>query len=257
MTTSVATSRSTATRRPSAGVGDWVQSALNVAAVVSMAGVMYAALVYALPATNISGAEQLVQRTIYIHIGSAFAALAAFLMSLIGSIVYLTTRNLDWDRVTQASIESGMVFGLGIIITGSIWAKIAWNTWWTWDPRLTSSTITVLIYTAYLLFRNGIDDRVARARFSSIYALLAFLSVPFTYYSARWFRSIHPVVWNGENAEAQGDFGLGASMEQALFVALIGFCVLFSALMIQRWRQLRLADRVEALREDVLYGEVR
>ena len=255
MTTSAATGASPA-RRARPALGDWAQVVLNVAAVLAMVGVMYAALLYALPATNINGVEQLVQRTIYIHIGSAFAALAAFLMSLIGSVVYLTTRNLDWDRVTTASIELGMVFGLGIMITGSIWAKIAWNTWWTWDPRLTSSTITVLIYAAYLLFRNGIDDRIARARFSSIYALLAFLSVPFTYYSARWFRSIHPIIWNGENVEAQGEVGsLGASMEQALLVALVGFCLLFSALMIGRWRQLRLVDRVEALREDVLYGE--
>jgi heme exporter protein C len=67
------------------------------------------------------------------------------------------------------------------------WAKPTWNTYWTWDPRPTTSTITVLVYLAYLLFRNGIDDRSVRARFGSIYAIVAFLSVPLTFYSARLF----------------------------------------------------------------------
>ena len=85
----------------------------------------------------------------------------------------------------------------------------------------------------------------------SIYALIAFLSLPLTYYSARWFRSIHPVVFNGTNQEAQGGFNIGPSMGQTLTVATLSFCLLFSALMILRWRQLRLQDRLEELREEI------
>jgi heme exporter protein C len=140
---------------------------------------------------------------------------------------------------------------MGTIATGIFWAKPTWNTYWTWDPRLTTATITVLIYVAYLLFRNGIDNRQTRARFGSIYALFAFLSVPLTYYSARWFRSIHPVVFAGDNPEAQGDFSIGATMSQTLTIAAISFSLLFSALMIQRWRQLRIQDRIEELREEL------
>ncbi|MEZ4621755.1 MAG: cytochrome c biogenesis protein CcsA [Caldilineaceae bacterium] len=178
-------------------------------------------------------------------------AFIAFVMALIGSIVYLLSRNLDWDRVTQASIEVGIILGTGLTLAGSLWGKPTWNTYWTWDPRLTTTTITLLIYIAYLLFRNGIENRHTRARFSSIYALFAFISVPLTYYSARWFRSIHPVVFNGQNAEAQGAFNIGATMSQTLWVSTIGFCLLFSTLMIMRWRQLRLADRIEELREEL------
>ena len=87
------------------------------------------------------------------------APLPAFSLSVVGSIVYLITRNLDWDRLAQAAIEVGLVFGLGTVVTGMFWAKPTWNTYWTWDPRLTTSTITVLVYIAYLLFRNGIDNR--------------------------------------------------------------------------------------------------
>lgn len=230
---------------------DFAQLLLNLLTVVAMAALMWAALVYAKPATNLAGTEQTAQRIFYLHMGCNLGALAAFLMSLIGSIVYLVTRNLDWDRVTQASIEVGTIFGIGTTLTGAIWAKPTWNTYWTWDPRLTTVTITLLIYVAYLLFRNGIDNRQTRARFGNIYAMFAFLTVPMTYYSARWFRTIHPVVFNGDNPEAQGGFNVGSTMNQTLWVATLSFCLLFSALMIMRWRQLRLEDRIEALREEL------
>ena len=230
---------------------DIAQLILNIATALAMAALIWMSLVYAKPAVNLAGNEQLAQRIFYIHMGCNIGAFAAFIVSLVGSITYLISRNLDWDRVTQASIEVGTIIGLGTIITGSIWSKPTWNTYWTWDPRLTASTITVLIYVAYILFRNGIDNRITKARFGSIYALFAFLSIPLTYYSARWFRSIHPVVFNGENADAQGGFAIGPSMSQTLLVATISFSLLFSALMIARWRQLRLQDRIEELREEV------
>jgi heme exporter protein C len=224
---------------------------LNIAAGLAMVLLMWAALVYARPAANLAGDEQTAQRIFYLHMGCNIGALIGFLVSLAGSIVYLITRNLDWDRITQASIEVGTLCGLGTLITGIFWAKPTWNTYWTWDPRLTTATITVLIYFAYLLFRNGIDDRRTRALFGSIYALFAFLSVPLTYYSARWFRSIHPVVFSGENAEAQGDFAIGASMSQTLWISALAFTLLFCALTVQRWRQLRVEDRIAEIREEV------
>jgi heme exporter protein C len=224
---------------------------LNGAAVAAVGALMWAALVYARPAANLAGDEQTAQRIFYLHMACNVGALAGFLTSLVGSVAYLLTRNLEWDRVTQASIEVGTLFAVGTIVTGSFWAKPTWNTYWTWDPRLTTATITVLIYVAYLLFRNGIDNRQTRARFGSIYALFAFLSVPMTYYSARWFRSIHPVVFSGDNPEAEGSFAIGATMSQTLWVAALAFGLLFAALMLQRWRQLRVEDRLVELREEV------
>jgi heme exporter protein C len=239
-------------KAPNHGAGwDVAQLILNVGAILGTVALMWAALVYAKPAANLAGAEQTAQRIFYLHMGCNFGALLAFLVSLAGSILYLVTRNLEWDRLTQASVEAGIICGLGTTITGAIWAKPTWNTYWTWDPRLTSVTITLLIYVAYLLLRNGIDNRQARARFGSIYALIAFLSVPLTYYSARWFRSIHPVVFQGQNANAQGGFQVGPSMGQTILVALVGFCLLYAALMVTRWRQLRLQDRVDTVREEL------
>jgi heme exporter protein C len=230
---------------------DTVQLVLGIAALLVTATIMWASLLYAREATNLAGDEQLAQRIFYVHMGCNIGAFAGFLVSVVGSIVYLVRRALDWDRLAQAAIEAGLIFGMGTVVTGMFWAKPTWNTYWTWDPRLTTSTITVLVYVAYLLFRNGIDNRHTRARFGSIYAILAFLSVPLTFFSARWFRSIHPVVFGNENPDSQGGFSLGGSMQQTLSFSMLTFIVLFSAMVLLRWRQLRMEDELNELREEL------
>lgn len=222
----------------------------DMIAALAMAVTMWAALLYAGDAVNLAGDEQIAQRIFYLHMGSNIAALLGFLGSVIGSIGYLITRRLVWDRWAAASIELGTIFGAAVLISGAIWAKPTWNTYWTWDPRLTTATITVLIYMAYILFRNGFENPATRARFASIYALFAFFSVPLTYYSARLFRSIHPIVFDGANEEAQGSFAIGQSMAQTLTIAMISFALLFAALLFHRVRQLGLESHIETLREE-------
>jgi heme exporter protein C len=226
---------------------------LNVVTILAMAAMMWAALVYAQPASNLAGDEQTAQRIFYLHMGCNIGALVAYVASLIGSLGYLFTRKLGWDRLTQASVEIGTLCGTGTLVTGALWGKPTWNTYWTWDPRVTTATITVLIYIAFILFRNGIDNRQARARFSSIYALIAFLSVPITFYSARWFRTIHPVIFGGSNPEAQGSFDIAnnPTMGQTMLIAVIAFTLLCLTLMLYRWRQLGLEDRLIELREEL------
>ena len=90
------------------------------------------------------------------------------------------------------------------IVTGSIWARPIWNTWWTWDPRLTTATIMELIYAAYLMLRQGIEDPDRRARFGAVYAIIGFISVPLTFLSIRIFRTIHPVVIGSSDPTAAG-----------------------------------------------------
>lgn len=224
---------------------------LDVLVGIGMLVTVWAALIFAGDAVNLEGDEQIAQRIFYFHIGSSVAALIGFLFSLGGSIGYLVSRRLSWDRWALAGVEVGTLFASGILITGAIWARPTWNTYWTWDPRLTTATITVLIYLAYILFRNGIRQRETRARFASIYALIAFLSVPMTYYSARLLRSIHPIVFDGSNAEAQGSFNIGPSMGQTLLISSVAFSLLCLALLIHRWRQLTLESRLEDLREEL------
>ena len=162
-------------RKRSRGL-DILQLVLGLVALGAMLVVMWMSLMYARDATNLAGDEQLAQRIFYIHMGCNIGAFAGFIVSVVGSIGYLVTRNLDWDRLAHAAVEVGTVIGLGTILTGIFWAKPTWNTWWTWDPRLTTSTITVLVYVAYLMLRNGIENRQARARFAAIYAVFALFS---------------------------------------------------------------------------------
>jgi heme exporter protein C len=98
--------------------------------------------------------------------------------------------------------------------------------------------------------RNGIENRQARARFASIYAVFAFLSVPLTYFSARLFRSIHPVVFGNGSEDAQGGFAVGSTMVTTLEITISAFVILFSALLILRWRQLRIEDELAELQDE-------
>ena len=223
----------------------------DVVAALGMIIVTWAALLYAGDAINLAGVEQVAQRIFYFHIGGNIAALLGFLVSLVGSLGYLISRRLVWDRWAAAGVEVGTIFGVFVLISGAIWAKPAWNTYWTWDPRLTTATMAVLIYIAYLLFRNGFENPETRARFAGIYAVFAFLSLPLTYYSARLFRSIHPIVFDGANQEAQGGFSIGPTMGQTLTIAMLGFALLSCALLLHRVRQLELASRINLLRGEI------
>jgi heme exporter protein C len=138
------------------------------------------------------------------------------------------------------------------IITGSIWARPIWNTWWTWDPRLTTATIMELVYAAYLMLRQGIEDPDRRARFGAVYAILGFLSVPLTFFSIRIFRTIHPVVIGGSDPNATGSFDMTAKMLQTFLFSLLTFSILFVDVLWHRIRMGKFADQLEQLKMRLL-----
>jgi heme exporter protein C len=217
---------------------------LDVLAIVLLGVSTYFALVLA-PTELVMGN---VQRVFYFHIGTAWTALIGFLFTAVLSVIYLVTKDLKWDRYQVAAIEVSLVFFFITIVLGSIWARPAWNTWWTWDPRLTTAAITELIYIAYFMLRQGIDDPDRRARFGAVYALIGGVSAPITFFAIRLFRTIHPVVISGGNAEAQGGFDMTSGMLTAMFVALIAFTVIFIDLYWNRIRLGNLEDKVEQLK---------
>jgi len=131
---------------------------------------------------------------------------------------------------------------------GSIWARPIWNTWWTWDPRLTTATIVELIYAAYLMLRQGIDDPDRRARFGAVYAILGSISIPLTFISIRLLRTIHPIVIGDSDPGAEGGFDMTPKMQLTFFFSLFTFSVVFINLYWHRIRQGVLAAKVEQLR---------
>jgi heme exporter protein C len=215
---------------------------LDILSIILLAISAYLALVYA-PTERVMGD---VQRVFYFHIGTAWTALMGFILAAVFSVIYLVTKDLKWDRFQVAAIEVSMVFFLITIVLGSIWARPAWNTWWTWDPRLTTAAVTELIYAAYFMLRQGIDDPEKRARFGAVYALLGGLSAPITFFAIRLFRTIHPVVIGGTNPEADGGFSMTADMRVAFFFALFAFTIIFIDLF---WNRIRLGDLQEKVEQ--------
>ena len=217
---------------------------LDVFSILVLGIAAYLALVVA-PTELIMGN---VQRVFYFHVGTAWTALLGFIFSALLSVIYLITKDLKWDRIQVAAIEVSMVFFFITIVLGSIWARPVWNTWWTWDPRLTTATITELIYVAYFMLRQGIDDPDRRARFGAVYALLGGISAPITFFAIRLFRTIHPVVIGGSNVDAEGGFNMTSDMLGVFFFALFAFTIIFIDLFWNRIRLGNLQEQVEQLK---------
>src|SRR5688572_8622509 len=125
---------------------------LDILSVVAIGVATYLALFVA-PTELVMGE---VQRVFYFHVGTGWVALLGFIIASIAGIIYLINKNMTWDRFGLAAVEVSAMFFLITIILGSIWARPAWNTWWTWDVRLTTAAVTELIFIAYFMLRAGI-----------------------------------------------------------------------------------------------------
>jgi len=180
-----------------------------------------------------------VQRVFYFHVAVGWVGMLAFLVTAVAGVIYLRRGEMRWDQLAICSVEIGVVFILVNIITGSIWARPIWGTWWNWDPRLVTATIMELIYVAYLMLRQGIDDPNRRARFGAVYSIFGFISVPITFASIRYLRTIHPVVF-----VADGTFNMDPQMLQAFMFSLLTFTFVFITLL---WHRFRLQLRAEQL----------
>jgi heme exporter protein C len=189
-----------------------------------------------------------VQKVFYFHVAAGWVGMLGFLVAAIAGIAYLISGNHRWDIVGYSAVEIGMAFAFINIVSGSIWARPIWNTWWTWDPRLTTATIMELIYAAYLMLRSGIEDPNRRARFGAVYAIVGFASVPLTFFSARLFRGLHPVVIGANQPGAEGSFNMTASMLRTFMFSLFTFTFVFADMLWHRIRLGRLSDMVEQLK---------
>jgi heme exporter protein C len=189
-----------------------------------------------------------VQRVFYFHVAAGWVGALAFLVTAIAGVAYLASKDRRWDRLAVSSVEIGIVFTLINIISGSIWARPIWNTWWTWDPRLVTATVMELVYIAYMLLRQGVEDPDRRARFGAVYAIVGFLSVPLTFLSIRLFRTIHPVVIGSGDPTAQGTFDMTPHMLQTFMFSLLTFTFLYATLLWHRVRLEGLHERIEQLK---------
>ncbi|MEA4811824.1 MAG: cytochrome c biogenesis protein CcsA [Anaerolineaceae bacterium] len=200
----------------------------------------YALVLFYAPPEQTMG---LVQKVFYFHMACAWIGMLAFLLAAIFGIAYLRRQNPRWDRFGASCVEIGLVFTLVTNFSGMIWAKAVWNTWWTWDPRLTTMTIMAFTYIAYLLLRRGMDDPAKRAQFGAIYAIIGFVTVPMTFFSARYLRTIHPILF-GSGAERMA---LSPKMLHTMAASLLAFTVLFAALLLYRECLMSQEEKLKAL----------
>lgn len=188
----------------------------------------------------------LVQKIFYLHLPMAWCALVSFGVVCVASILYLVKKQDRFDLLAAAAAELGVLLSGLALVTGSLWGRVSWNVWWTWDPRLTTTLIMWFIYAAYLLVRGLDMPRERRATVCAVLGVVAFLDVPLVFYSARLWRSVHPAVLGRQGG------GLEPEMWETLAVCLVAWSLLWLCLLLTRHVQLLQRARLDRLRQTLL-----
>ncbi len=183
----------------------------------------------------------IVQKIFYFHVPSAYAMYLGVALCAIGSAVFLLRGNAVAEGIARAGGEIAVLFGLIVLTTGPIWARKAWGTWWTWEPRLTTTLLLVLIFVAYLVLR-GFGEGLAERKFAAVLAVLGTADLPIIHYAVQKWRGHHPQVITGKGG------GLEPRMLAAFLATLAAFTLLFALLAWLRAREERLRVRLAAAR---------
>jgi heme exporter protein C len=179
------------------------------------------------------------QKIFYFHAPIAECALLAFAVAFVAAVQYLRTQKSVYDRLGYVSVRLGLLFSLLVMATGMIWGKAAWGVWWAWEPRLTTFLVVCLLYAAYFVLRQTVEDETRRATFAAVFAIIAFVDVPLTFFATRFMPAgLHPVVFTTGGARMEG------SMLFTFCLTMIGMTLLLAALL-----RLELAE--QALKEEL------
>jgi heme exporter protein C len=215
-----------------------MRKALVVLTFIGMAASLYTAFVYA-PTEPKMGH---IQRIFYIHMGTVWVATVAFILVFVSSVMYLWKESRKWDMLAYCSAEIGIVFLTITIVTGAIWAKPIWGTWWTWDPQLTTTFILWILYIVYLVLRSSAGNDTKKAKFAAVFGIIAFIDLPLVYVSVRVMRGISPVVFG------PGGGGIAPEMMYALLINMAACSLLFILLLLERLDIERMSDKLSGLK---------
>lgn len=212
--------------------------ALWLALVPLMCAAIWMVFLY-VPEERVMGA---VQRIFYFHVPTAMMTYAGVAVLLAGSVAYLATRNLAWDNLSRAATETALLFCTLVLVTGPIWAKPAWGRWWTWEARLTTTLVLWLLLVGCLMVRRQAESRELGARIAAVLGIVAAVDVPIIHKAVTWWRGHHPQVFR------PGDSGgLAPEMRQAFVFCIVVFVVLFTLLLLLRYRAAEQEDRLLVL----------
>ncbi len=182
-----------------------------------------------------------VVRIMYVHVPLAHTALLAYVTLFVGSLWYLWKRDPLVDNMCQAAAGITVAFTTLALITGAIWAKPTWNTWWTWDPKLVSFAVLLLIVAGYLMLRTFVEDPDKEGRYAAVLAIVGGIDLPIIYFSAEWWRTLHqPLSISMRGVSMTGDILLPLS------IMSLGLNLLFIYMLMIRTQMLYLTDLLQA-----------
>ena len=185
-----------------------------------------------------------VQKIFYFHISSALTLFLAFGVTCLFSILYLIKRLDKYDTIALVSTEIGIVFGVVVFTTGPIWARFAWNTWWNWEPRLTSALILWLTYIGYLILRSALAEEKKRV-YSAVLGIIGFLNVPIVYFSVElWQGGLHP--------DTATKMNLPPTMQTAWLISWFALTLLYLFLLMFRYR----AEQMKLELDTIQYQQI-
>ena len=187
----------------------------------------------------------------YFHLPIAMVSYLAFTVVFIASIMHLKRNSSKWDIVAHSAAEVGVVFAFLVLATGSIWAKATWGWYWIWEPRLTTSLVLFLVYLAYLMLRQALEEPEKRARLAAVFGIVGFLSVPLSFFSIRLWRSAHPLMFGGSSYGSSGGGLEGTSLQLTLVVNMFAFALLFASMLIYSINNEALKEELDEAKYDL------
>jgi heme exporter protein C len=218
-------------------------SVLGLATLAAIPISLAAMLLYA-PTERVQGP---VQRVFYLHLPLAYLAYLSFFIVFVASAAYLWRGSAFWDLLGRSAAELGVLFTTLVLLTGSIWARPIWGTWWSWDARLTTTLVLWFIYLGYLMVRAYATDERRGARFAAVIGIIGFIDVPIIHQAVVWWRTLHPE--SVVTPPGGGGPAMPPSMLLTLGLSMVAFTLLFAWLLQQRYELERLKLEIRALRE--------
>jgi len=225
--------------KPATRTFDHLLLALWLLVTVGMCGAIYLVFLYA-PEEVVMGASQ---RIFYFHVPTAMMTYLGVFVLLGASIAYLWTRHSAWDNLSRAATETGLLFCSLVLVTGPIWAKPAWGTWWTWEARLTTTLILWVLLVGCLMVRSYAENRDVGARMAAIVGIVAAVDIPIIHKAVEWWRGQHPTVF-----AAEGN-ALDPRMQLTFGICSLVFMLLFTLILATRYRVAELEDRTQEIIE--------
>jgi heme exporter protein C len=183
-------------------------------------------------------------RIFYFHFPAAITSFTGFYLGMFAGVGYLIRKDLRLDSIAASINEVSLAFATIALVTGSIWGRVIWGIWWTWDARITSYFVCWLLYVGYLMMRRAIDDPTTRARLCAVLSIFAAIDIVIVWKSIEWWRTQHP----GPVLEIRGGGGMAAGMEAPLWWNFLAMLLLFTVLILIRMRQESMRREIDSLR---------